>query len=151
MLGLGLLLLVQAHGIAGFEALSSPGALPLAAASVLVLAAGFTVLRPRSATADATPLLPPTLLVLGGLIGLFALVLEPLGFLLAGTGFLTTAFLVLDRRRPLRALGLAATATLGAWVLFRLVFEVLLPEGIVPERAILAWIEDALAALWSTP
>ena len=155
MLGLGLFLLGQAHGIAGFEAWSSPGALPLAAAAVMVLAAGWAVLRPRPAAAETSlaafrrQLLPPRLLLFAALIALFAASLERLGFLVAGTGFLVLAFLALDRRRPLTSIGLALAAVLVLWALFRLVFEVLLPEGILPERAVLAWIEDRLAAWWA--
>jgi hypothetical protein len=148
MAGLGLGLLVAAVDIAGFEALSSPGALPLAASAVLLVAAAAALLgrgAPAGAGRRVRRLLPPPVLAVAPLLALFAALLERLGFLLAAPLFLAAAFLVLDRRRPILKLVLAITATAVLYALFRLVFQVLLPEGVVPEREILAWLEDLLA------
>ena len=89
LLALSLFLLWQAYGIAGFSSLSSPGAFPLAAAAVMVVAALVTVFsnsrRPtvsepgRSRFFQALP--PPVVLLFSAIVLVFAVVLEPLGFL----------------------------------------------------------------------
>jgi hypothetical protein len=149
MLGLAGFVLVEAHGIAGFSALGSPGALPLAAGSVMLVSAGVVFARAlpagRTARAGLETLLPFRLLGFAALVVLFAALLDGAGFLLAGTGFLIAAMLWLHRRQPLRVVAWSLLAVLLVYILFRLVFEVLLPEGIVPERAILAWLGDRLA------
>ena len=148
MLGLALFVLWQAHGIAGLSALASPGALPLAAASVMVVSALAVLWQGRRLPAApdrrgfVATLLPLRLVGFLVLVAGLALVLDRLGFLLAGTGFLVLAIFWLHRRQPLHVLGWSVLAVAVIYVLFRLVFEVLLPEGIVPERAILAWIGD---------
>lgn len=151
MLGLAGFVLVEAHGIAGFTALGSPGALPLAAGGVMLVSAIVVAVRAlpvgRIARAELSSLLPLRLVGFVGLVGLFAALLDRLGFLLAGTGFLIASMLWLHRRQPLRVVAWSLLAVLLVYVLFRLVFEVLLPEGIVPERAILAWLGDRLAEL----
>jgi hypothetical protein len=77
-------------------------------------------------------------LAFGALIVLYGLVLESLGFILASFGFLFSGILLLYRRGPLPALGYAVVSIVLIYVIFRLVFQVVLPEGIVPERRILA-------------
>jgi len=151
LLALGLFLLVQAYGIAGFSKLSSPGALPLAAAAVMVAAAATAALTRGRGGAEPLAelrrrLLPGPVLAMAVLIAALAAALERLGFLIAAPAFLVLAFLALDRRRPGRKLAVAVAAVAVLYVLFRLVFQVLLPEGIVPERAILAWLEDLFGA-----
>ncbi|TVQ34708.1 MAG: tripartite tricarboxylate transporter TctB family protein [Geminicoccaceae bacterium] len=153
MLGLALFVLWHAYGIAGFRSLSSAGALPLAAGTVMVVAAlavvvqSFVSKTPRQERGFFRTLLPGRLVGFVVLVGVLALVLDRLGFLLAGTGFLAAAIFWLHRRQPWHVLAWSLLAVLVIYVLFRLVFEVLLPEGIVPERAILAWIGDRLRDL----
>jgi hypothetical protein len=151
MLGLAGFVLVEAYGIAGLTSLGSPGALPLAAGSVMVVAAAVVMVRTlpagRVPRADLRTLLPIRLIGFVALAALFAALLDRLGFLLAGTGFLIAAMLWLHRRQPMRVVAWSLSAVLFVYVLFRLVFEVLLPEGIVPERAILAWLGDRFAEL----
>ncbi|HEU0223023.1 MAG TPA: tripartite tricarboxylate transporter TctB family protein, partial [Paracoccaceae bacterium] len=55
-------------------------------------------------------------------------------------GFLTIGIAFLHRRGILPAIGIAALSILGVYVVFRLIFQVILPEGVVPEREILAAI-----------
>ena len=83
----GLLLLVlaiglfwQSYEIAGFSALSSPGAFPLAASGTMVIAAVIVVvgnLRARGRETDRTPILPLNVAVFVGLLILYALAIEP--------------------------------------------------------------------------
>ena len=47
---------------------------------------------------------------------------------------------------PLANAAMSVGALLVTYVVFRLVFQVVLPEGIVPEREIIAWIERLFAA-----
>ena len=156
MLLLALVLFRQAYAISGFSALSSPGALPLAATAVMVLAAATSLVRVLARTSAVTDtghglvprvrdVLPPIFGLFLGLVLLYGVALQPIGFLITSFVFLAAAFLLLDRtRRRLRPIGLAALSVIVIYVLFRLLFQVVLPEGIVPERRILADIERAI-------
>ncbi|MGF1525809.1 MAG: tripartite tricarboxylate transporter TctB family protein [Candidatus Competibacterales bacterium] len=143
--------LYSAHGIAGLSALSSPGAFPLMVSAVMVVATLRLVLVPSPGVPPPAEKPPRVggrvvgfLLLLGG----FAILLQPLGFLLATPLFLFSAILWLQRC----SIAFASTITLAALVvvygLFRLLFEVVLPEGIVPEGVILARLEALWASLW---
>jgi hypothetical protein len=72
-----------------------------------------------------------------------AAVLAPAGFLIAGTLFMLLTALVLGARTSVAVLT-AVAVVVAVWVVFRLVFEVLLPAGPVPEAAWLAHIDDLL-------
>ncbi len=134
----------QAYGIAGFEALSSPGAFPMAVSLVMVISSlAITVHTLRTpADTEATfrrDVLPGVAALLTLFILLYAIALKPLGFLPTSLLFLFVSILVLSRRSVLFSLTVSVFSLALIYVIFRLVFTVLMPEGIVPEREILAW------------
>ena len=142
---ISLFLLWSAYGISGFEALSSPGALPMATAATmvvtaLIIAAG-TFRRP--VTADETVrrnILPAPVIGMVVLVALYAVLLKPLGFLPTSFLFLLIAIRFLSRRSLAASAGLSLVSVALIYIVFRLIFTVLMPEGIVPEREIMAWI-----------
>lgn len=157
MLIFSLFVFWQAYRIAGFSALSSPGAFPLAAAAIMVIAALVIVVRNlRLPTADRQGesttrafyryVTPPVLLIFLAFILGFAVVLDALGFLLATFAFLLLSIAFLHRKGMLNAFWIALLALIVIYVIFRLGFKVVLPEGVVPEREIMAWIEQLFAS-----
>lgn len=145
-------LFYQAYKIAGFSALSSPGAIPMAASAIMVISACIIVVkdlaRPKAeggAKAFFTQILPFTIAVMCGLIILFAVVLQKLGFVLTGLVFLWVSIWFLQKRNPLSAALIALLCVVIIYVLFRLIFQVILPEGIIPERDIIASIKNFFA------
>ena len=148
VLAVSVVLLWQAYGISGFSALSSPGAFPMAAAASMVIASVIVVLgnaRSKGALSDAR-VMPVTVAVFIGLVVAYAAALGPLGFLPASLIFLTLGMRLLYRRGGGRAFGLSLMSLIVVYVVFRLVFQVVLPEGIVPERDIIAGIGNLFGA-----
>lgn len=133
----------QAYAIAGFSALSSPGAFPMAAAGVMVagaLVVAYGNLR-NPAPRDDAPILPVNVAIFTVMVIAYALLLSPLGFLPASLLFLFGGMRLLYRRGGwLRSGIIALCALIAIYVIFRLVFQVILPEGIVPERNIISGI-----------
>jgi putative tricarboxylic transport membrane protein len=145
MLAMSLFLLWTAYGIAGLSSLSSPGAFPLAASAVMVLASAVTVVKNARLPAEQggaffTQVMPTIVGVFCGLVAVFAVLMESAGFLVSAFIFLLSSIWFLHRRGPLRALLLTLLSITVVYVVFRLIFQVVLPEGIVPEREILAAI-----------
>ncbi|MCZ8181691.1 MAG: tripartite tricarboxylate transporter TctB family protein [Beijerinckiaceae bacterium] len=138
-------LLVKAYGIAGFEALSSPGALPMAASAVMLVSAVIIIRQTMQAPAIKTEtirehILPPAVVAAIIAITAYAFLLEPLGFLITSFLFLAVLIRVLSGRSLFFCVWSSAACVLLIYVVFRIVFSVLMPEGIVPEREILARI-----------
>ncbi|MCS5601030.1 MAG: tripartite tricarboxylate transporter TctB family protein [Paracoccus sp.] len=138
-----LVLLWSAYAIAGFESLSSPGALPMAVALAMVVSSGLVLLdgwrhTQRDQTGFLKDILPPAVIVMMLFIAGYALLLVPLGFLPTSLLFLTLSILYLRRGGLIFALGVAAFALLLVYIVFRLIFTVLMPSGIVPEAEMLA-------------
>lgn len=134
----------QAYEIAGFTALSSPGAFPMAAAATMFIAALIVVVgnaRSRAQT-SGEPILPGTIALFTALVIAYAVALVPLGFTLASLIFLALGMKLLYRRGWLYCLALAAAAVIVVYIIFRIVFQVVLPEGIVPEGEIISAIES---------
>jgi len=127
-------LLWNAFGISGFEALSSPGALPMATTAVMVAAMlvilAETLRRPAAREESFSRDILPRVV-------LYGVLLRPLGFLPTSVLFLIAAFKLLYRKGWVPTIGLALACLIGVWVVFRLVFTVLMPEGIVPEGDII--------------
>ena len=149
LLALSGVLLWRAYGISGLDALSSPGAFPMAVAAVMVASSALILLRtlrlpPRDASAASDAILPRVVLVVTGLVAAYALLLRPLGFLPTSLLFLTAAITLLGRGGVWRSLLVALGCLVGVFIVFRLVFSVLMPPGIVPEGEILAWLGGLL-------
>jgi putative tricarboxylic transport membrane protein len=147
ILVVGVVLFWQAYEIAGFSGLSSPGAFPMAAAAVMILASVIVVVgnaRKGGARSDER-ILPVTIALFTGLVIAYALTLAPLGFTLSSLLFLTLGMKLLYRRGWLACMGLAIVSIIVVYVLFRIVFQVVLPEGIVPEGELLSAIQNLFA------
>jgi putative tricarboxylic transport membrane protein len=138
LLAPGLFALTQARGLR-FGSLVSPGPgffpLCLAAAFSLVsLGLVVTALRtqpptaPRFSGADVAGHFK----VIGTLAGLlvYALVLEPLGFLLATFALLLFFFMALQRQHWLVAMGASLATSLATYLVFKVWLGVNLPAGL---------------------
>jgi putative tricarboxylic transport membrane protein len=143
-------LLWSAYGISGFEALSAPGAIPMVATATMLLCAGLALretLR-KPATTDETVarnILPMPVIVTIVAIAGFALALKGLGFLPTSFLFLTGLIAYLARYSLLRSALLSLLIVAVIYLLFRIVFTVLMPPGIVPEAEIIAWVKTLFA------
>jgi putative tricarboxylic transport membrane protein len=149
MLVLSLFILWTAYGIAGFSALSSPGAFPMAAGAVMVIASTVTLLRDvrRPVAKGGTQaffaqIMPPVVGVFIGFIAVFGILFESAGFLASAFAFLLASIWYLHKRGIIPALLLTVVSLIGIYVVFRLIFAVVLPEGIVPEREIMAAVRN---------
>ncbi|MEC8082003.1 MAG: tripartite tricarboxylate transporter TctB family protein, partial [Pseudomonadota bacterium] len=85
---------------------------------------------------------PPIVGIVMALILIFAIMLESLGFILSSFFFLFVGIQFLYQKSVLTTLTITVLSLVVVYIIFRLVFQVVLPEGIVPEREILAAIEQ---------
>ena len=137
----------QAYNISGLSSLSSPGAFPLASATVMVLASCVAFLNTlKSPAAEGVRFVyhcfPPVVAIIMALILVYSIVLDSLGFILSSFAFLFISIQFLYRRSVLTTLTITLLSLIVVYIVFRLVFQVVLPEGIVPEREILSAIES---------
>ena len=155
-LGFALVLLVasiallwSAYGISGFEALSAPGTVPMATTLVMVITALAVVLRtaplPRvSGETLSRDILPGVVIVFVLFLLAYALLLRPLGFLPTSALFLIAAIKILSRRSWAFTLTVALGSLILIWLIFRIVFTVLMPSGIVPEAEFIQYFRNLI-------
>ncbi len=144
-------LLWNAYGIAGFEALSSPGAIPMATAAVMLISSivifvktiGLKKVEGETLTKD---ILPWIVLIMFALLVAFGIALKPLGFIPTAAIFLVLSMKLMARRSwPLTIL-IALGSLVMIWLIFRIVFTVLLPSGVVPEAEFIQMFRDLFSA-----
>ena len=145
-----LFLLYSAYGISGFDALSDAGAVPMATTAVMVVCAGLILretLRKSGASREtlARDILPLSVIVTILAIGAYALALRPLGFLPTSFLFLLGMVRYLSGRSLLWSALVAAVTVMIIYLIFRIIFTVLMPPGIVPEGEIIAWLRNLFA------
>ncbi|WBU63776.1 tripartite tricarboxylate transporter TctB family protein [Paracoccus aerodenitrificans] len=145
LFSISLILLWQAYLISGFESLSSPGALPMAVAFAMVVSSGLILLAHFREPADEQSsflrdILPPVVIVMMLMIAGYAVLLVPLGFLPTSLLFLILSILYLRRGGLGFAVIVSLCSLICIYIIFRLVFTVLMPAGIVPEGEILGAI-----------
>jgi putative tricarboxylic transport membrane protein len=145
-----LFLLWSAFGISGFEALSAPGAVPMVTSATMLVCAGL-ILRETLAKSKVTgeklqrDILPLSVIVTIGAVVGYALLLKPFGFLPTSFVFLLVLIRFLAGYSLVRSALLAAGIVLVVYLIFRIVFTVLMPAGIVPEGEIIAWVKALIS------
>lgn len=140
MLAFSLFLFYQTYKIAGFSSISSGGAYPMAAAALMVASSLFVLLRNRrmpkvEAAGPAEEwrrfrkeVAPPyPLLGYAGIMLLYMVLIEPLGFNLSSFLFLFGSFLYLYKRGIWLTLGLSVGSVALIYLVFQVVFRVILP------------------------
>ncbi|MGP3698515.1 tripartite tricarboxylate transporter TctB family protein [Rhodobacter sp. NSM] len=149
LLGGSLFLLWSAYGISGFEALSAPGAVPLAATAVMVVTALIVFIRTFRLPLVAgetirRDIFPPVAGLLVLLLVSYALLLRPLGFVPTSALFLVASIKLLSRRGWTFTLLVSFGSLLAIWLVFRIVFTVLMPAGIFPEAELIQVLRTLL-------
>jgi putative tricarboxylic transport membrane protein len=145
-----LFLLWSAFGISGFEALSAPGAVPMVTSATMLVCAGL-IMRETLAKSKVTgeklqrDILPLSVIVTIGAVVGYALLLKPFGFLPTSFVFLLVLIRFLAGYSLVRSALLAAGIVLVVYLIFRIVFTVLMPAGIVPEGEIIAWVKALIS------
>lgn len=140
LLVFGLAAFWQAYEISGFTGLSTPGIFPMLAAGMMVAASLFilaeTVQRPAPDSSEGPvvarflrEVMPPRHVVVIGLILLYLIALPLFGFVVSSGLFLLIAFQYLWRKNPLVTIGLSAATLAVIYIIFRIVFQVVLPHG----------------------
>lgn len=135
----------QAYYISGFSSLSSAGALPLAAAAVMVISSTIALIKTMGLTIDTEirffhHVLPPIVSIVIALILLFSVMLEPVGFILSALLFLFLGITFLQRSSFLVTATITVICLISVYFIFRIIFQVVLPEGVIPEREWMAII-----------
>jgi len=128
----------EAYAISGFSGLTTGGVLPMLASGIMTVS-GLAILRDvlgrrvpgegASLSAIRAYLLPTRLLLFGLLLLLYALAIPWIGFIAASGGFLFVSILYLWRRGIIWSTAISLIAILVVYVLFRLIFQVVLPTG----------------------
>ena len=140
LLVFSILALAQAYGISGFSELSGPGVFPMLAAGTMIVS-GLAILRATFAktsppAAPSTPLrrffhvvAPLRFVVVVLMIVAYVAAMPSVGFIVSSAGFLFVAFAYLWRRSWLISAVLALGSLALIYVIFRLGFQVVLPQG----------------------
>ena len=138
--GLALLLLSgfvfsEAYSISGFKGLTTGGVMPMLASGVMVVSSLAILVETfsRSTSAEAQTIIdylfPLRAVLFASVVALYAATIPYAGFILASGGFLFVAIWGLWRRGPLWSLVISTVSMIAIYVLFRMVFQVVLPIG----------------------
>jgi hypothetical protein len=140
LLVFALLVLVLAWRISGLAGPSTAGVFPMLAGlamvgSAIAILLGTRRMRPESDQGVGplrhfmSRIAPWEILVYALIVIAFMAALVPLGFIISAFLFLLASFLYLHRHGILLALGLSVGAIALILLVFRYVFQVILPEG----------------------
>jgi putative tricarboxylic transport membrane protein len=136
------IVLWQAWRISGSSSWSGPGALPMLAALVMLVASMVNLRRTwrakapeiaKGATARefVRQITPRAIVAFTLLIALYIATLEPLGFVASSFLFLVLAMYALGHRRIVHTVVIAAVSLAVIYVVFQTAFSVVLPEGVL--------------------
>lgn len=129
----------QAYGISGFESLSGPGVFPMLA-SGLMFASAVAILAqsvgnassPRNSEAGFfSYLFPFRFIVFVPIMIAFAVAMPWIGFFPSAAGFVFISIAFLWRKNILWTASITVLSIGAIYVIFRLIFQVVLPNGTV--------------------
>ena len=127
----------ESYEISGFRGLTTGGVMPMLASGVMVLT-GLVILsdtfrKPRAAESGLAGLIaylfPLRVVLFTLLVAVYVAVIPSIGFLAASGGLLFVTIWSLWRKGPLPALLISGLSIGAIYVLFRIVFQVVLPIG----------------------
>lgn len=150
LLAASLGLLWSAYGISGFEALSAPGSVPMATSFIMVVSAGLIVAQTAKkplgrSESFAHDILPRIVLIFAGFLVAYGLLLRPFGFLPTSALFLIGSIKLLSHRGWGWSIAISLFSLAIIWLVFRIVFSVLMPPGLVPEAEFIQFFRNLLA------
>ena len=137
----------QSYAISGFSGLTTAGVFPMLASGA-ALAAGLVILRdalrkrpidggaPAVARRFFAEVLTRRLVLTVALIAAYVAAMPWVGFLAASGAFLFLTLALLWRRGWIPSLALTAVSLVAIYVVFRLVFQVVLPQGTLVQALI---------------
>lgn len=145
-------LLWSAYGIEnpfGSNGLSSPRSIPMATTLAMVISAAIIVFKTARLPLDQTEtiardILPPVVVVFVLFLIVYGLALHPLGFLPTSALFLVASVKYLGKRSWAWTLAVSLGSLIAIWLIFRIVFSVLMPSGIVPEAEFIQFFRSLL-------
>ncbi len=122
----------------------------MATSFAMVVTAAIVMLKTLRQPPDRTEtlirdILPVTVIMFVVFLIAYGLLLKPLGFLPTSALFLTVSIKILARRGWLWTLAISVGSLLVVWLIFRIVFTVLMPSGIVPEAEFIQFFRDLTA------
>ena len=128
----------QSYSISGFSGKTTPGVFPMIASGVMVIS-GVVILMsatqlpapPEGAPGFLAEILTLRHMVVIGLVLAYVLLMPLIGFVASSAVFLFCSFQFLWRKNPLLMLALTGVTLVIIYVVFREVFQVVLPQGIL--------------------
>lgn len=134
--GFSVLALWQAYEISGFTGLSTPGVFPMLAAATMLVSAFFILSdalsrrRVKSTTGNRQmQVLTGRLSLVVALVTAYVFAMPYFGFMLSSAVFLFVSFAFLWRKNVVISTLLAAGTLVAIYLVFRLLFQVVLPRG----------------------
>jgi len=130
-------ILSEAYAISGFKGMTTGGVMPMLASGIMLISSVCIVIGTWQRPPPDDPgfiafvryLLPLRVVFFANLVAIYAVLIPSLGFLAATGGFLFISIWLLWRRGPVWSLAIAAFSTAVIHILFRMVFQVVLPSG----------------------
>lgn len=135
----------QAFHITEDSSLGSSASIPIMAFSVMVVASAITLVKSLFGEVARPEKIPKAIFLVLLMILLYSLFIEQIGFLISSLVFIGVLVFFIHGARLITSFSIALLVVLATYLIFRIVFTVLLPEGVVPEREILFFLKESLS------
>ena len=124
------------YGISGFTGKTTAGVFPMIASAVMMVSSVVILVSatrlpatPKSSNGFLAEVLTPRHMIMIGYIIAYVLLMPLIGFVASSAVFLFCSFQFLWRKNPLLILVLTGATLAIIYVIFREVFQVVLPQG----------------------
>lgn len=130
---------LKSYQIDGFSSLSGPGVFPMLATGIMLVSATFILIKTlrqsiaqeESLVTFMSYLLPNKLIIFIPMVVAFAVTMPLIGFFLSAAAFIFLAISYLWRRNIIWSLSITALSVGVIYFVFRVLFQVILPQGVL--------------------
>jgi len=125
----------QAYQISGFTGLSTPGIFPMLAATTMLISALFILYdavsrrQIKTSSVEKVQVFTGRLALIVSLVAAYVFAMPYFGFMISSAFFLFLSFAYLWRKSVLISALLTAATLLAIYLIFRVLFQVVLPRG----------------------
>lgn len=134
--------LYHAFHITEDSGLGSSASIPIMSCSVMVMASLMALGKSIFSSVRPVEKIPRAVFLVLLMILLYSLFLEDVGFLISSLVFIGVLVFAINGSRLVTSFALALLVVLVTYLVFRIVFKVMLPEGMIPEREILFYLKN---------
>lgn len=134
----------QSFHITDDGSLGSSASIPIMACGMMLLSSLITLFKSFKLDSLNKTIIPRTVYFVLISILVYSIAIEVIGFIITSFIFIAVLIFFINKSAATRSIFLSFMVVVITYLVFRIIFKVMLPEGVIPEREILFYLKSVI-------